>query len=78
MESPMYGGPRAMQVALAGGPTYMADSDGDSDEARVLGPLLAAACTYRIAFGPLAGQKVLAGAGRHAVAGLLAAPVRRH
>ena len=37
----------------------MADSDGDSDEARVLGPLQAAACTYRIAFGPRAGQKVL-------------------
>ena len=38
---------------------YMADNDGDSDEARVLGPLQAAACTYRIAFGPRAGQKVL-------------------
>jgi hypothetical protein len=34
-------------------------SDGDSDEARVLRPLQAAACTYRIAFGPRAGQKVL-------------------
>jgi hypothetical protein len=33
--------------------------DGDSDEARVLRPLQAAACTYRIAFGPRAGQKVL-------------------
>jgi hypothetical protein len=42
------------------GSTYMADSDGDSDEARVLRPLQAAACTYRIAFGPRAGQKVLA------------------
>ena len=41
------------------GSTYMADSDGDSDEARVLRPLQAAACTYRIAFGPRAGQKVL-------------------
>jgi len=39
--------------------TYMADSDGDSDEARKLTPLQAAACTYRIAFGPRAGQKVL-------------------
>jgi hypothetical protein len=39
--------------------TYMADSDGDSDEARTLRPLHAAACTYRIAFGPRAGQKVL-------------------
>ena len=41
------------------GQTYMADDDGDSDEARVLRPLQAAACTYRIAFGPRAGQKVL-------------------
>jgi len=40
------------------GQIYMAD-DGDSDEARVLRPLHAAACTYRIAFGPRAGQKVL-------------------
>ena len=37
----------------------MADSDGDTDEARALRPLQAAACTYRIAFGPRAGQKVL-------------------
>ena len=37
----------------------MADSDGDSDEACVLRPLQAAAGTYRIAFGPRAGQKVL-------------------
>ncbi len=43
----------------AEGSTYMADNDGDSDEARVLRPLQAAACTYRIAFGPRAGQKVL-------------------
>jgi len=41
------------------GSTYMADNDGDSDEARVLRPLQAAACTYRIALGPRAGQKVL-------------------
>ena len=43
------------------GSTYMADSDsdGDSDEAHVPRPLQAAACTYRIAFGPRAGQKVL-------------------
>ena len=41
------------------GQTYMADNDSDSDEARVLRPLHAAACTYRIAFGPRAGQKVL-------------------
>jgi hypothetical protein len=41
------------------GSTYLADNDGDSDEARMLRPLQAAACTYRIAFGPRAGQKVL-------------------
>ena len=41
------------------GSTYMADNDGDSDEARTLRPLQAAACTYRIAFGSRAGQKVL-------------------
>ena len=41
------------------GSTYVADDDGDSDEARSLRPLQAAACTYRIAFGPRAGQKVL-------------------
>ena len=41
------------------GSTYMADNDGDSDDARVLRPLQAAACTYRIAFGPRACQKVL-------------------
>ncbi len=38
---------------------YMAYKDGDSDEARTLRPLQAAACTYRIAFGSRAGQKVL-------------------
>ena len=41
------------------GSTCVADNDGDSDEARALRPLQAAACTYRIAFGPRAGQKVL-------------------
>ena len=39
------------------GSTYMADNDADSDEARTLRPLQAAACAYRIAFGPRAGQK---------------------
>ena len=34
-------------------------ADSDSDEARVLRPPQAAACTYRIAFGPRAGRKVL-------------------
>ena len=37
----------------------MADTDGDSDEASTLRPLQAAAITYRIAFGPRAGMKVL-------------------
>ena len=41
------------------GATDMADGDTDSDDARTLRPLQAAACTYRIAFGPRAGQKVL-------------------
>jgi hypothetical protein len=41
------------------GPTYMVDNDSDSDEARALRPLQAAACIYRIAVGPCAGQKVL-------------------
>ena len=41
------------------GQTYMADNDSDSDETRALRPLRAAACTYRIAFGPRPGQKVL-------------------
>jgi len=41
------------------GQTYVADSDGDSDEARTLRPLQAAACTYCIAFVQRAVQKVL-------------------
>ncbi|HEY6353454.1 MAG TPA: transposase, partial [Burkholderiaceae bacterium] len=41
------------------GQTYLAEPDGDADEARTLRPLQAAAVTYRIAFGPRAGQKVL-------------------
>ena len=45
------------------GSSYMADNDndndGNSDEARTLRPLQGAACTYRFAFGPRAGQKVL-------------------
>jgi hypothetical protein len=40
------------------GQTYLADPDADGDEARTLRPLQAAAVTYRIAFGPRAGQKV--------------------
>ena len=54
---------RGVLVEEGGGSTYMADNDGDSDEARTLRPLQAAACTYRIAFGPRAGQKVLTGQG---------------
>jgi len=42
-----------------GGSRYLADAEADSDESRVLRPLQAAAWTYRIAFGPRAGQKVL-------------------
>jgi hypothetical protein len=41
----------------------VADKDGESDEARVLRPLQAAACSYRIAIGPRAGQKVLTALG---------------
>jgi hypothetical protein len=37
----------------------MTNNDADSDDARTLGPPQAAACTYRTAFGPRAGQKVL-------------------
>ena len=33
------------------GSTTMADNDADSDDARTLRPLQAAACTYRVAFG---------------------------
>ena len=49
----------SLPIMLTQGSTYIADNDGDSDEARVLRPLQAAACTYRIAFGPRPGQKVL-------------------
>ena len=42
------------------GSMYMADNEGDSDEARVLRPLQAAACTYRIAFGPRAAVRCAA------------------
>jgi hypothetical protein len=41
------------------GQTYLAEPDADGDEARTLRPLQAAAITYRIAFGPRAGQKLL-------------------
>jgi len=42
-----------------GGSSFLADADADSDEDRSLRPLQAAACSYRIAFGPRAGRKVL-------------------
>jgi hypothetical protein len=41
------------------GQTYLAEPDAEGDEARTLRPLHAAAITYRIAFGPRAGHKVL-------------------
>jgi len=41
------------------GQAYLVDNDSASDEARVLRPLQAAACTYRITFGQRAGQQVL-------------------
>ena len=41
------------------GTSYLADMDADSDSCGALMSLQAAACTYRIAFGPRAGQKVL-------------------
>jgi len=46
------------QEEEGGGSSYLADAEADSDDARALRPLQAAACTYRIAFGPRAGQKV--------------------
>ena len=49
---------RGVLVEEDEGSGYLADSDADSDDARALCPLQAAACTYRIAFGPRAGQKV--------------------
>jgi hypothetical protein len=41
------------------GQTWLAEPDADGEDARTLRPLQAAAITYRIAFGPRAGQKVL-------------------
>jgi hypothetical protein len=40
------------------GQAYLAEPDADGDEARKLRRLQAAAITYRIAFGPRAGQKM--------------------
>ena len=41
------------------GQTYVVEPDADGAEARTLRPLQVAAISYRIAFGPRAGQKVL-------------------
>jgi hypothetical protein len=41
------------------GQSYLAESDTDAEEARTLRPLQAGAVTYRIAFGPRAGRRVL-------------------
>ena len=41
------------------GQTWLAEPQAEGEEARTLQPLQAAAITYRIAFGPRAGQKVL-------------------
>ncbi|MBK9685059.1 MAG: hypothetical protein IPO59_17875 [Betaproteobacteria bacterium] len=41
------------------GLAYLAESDADGEGGRTLRPLQATAITYRIAFGPRAGQKVL-------------------
>jgi hypothetical protein len=41
------------------GQTCLAKPDADGNKVRTLRPLQAAAVTYRIAFGPRAGQKVL-------------------
>jgi len=49
---------RVITCHLLGQAGLKADDYSDSDEARALGPLQAA-CTYRIAFGPRASQKVL-------------------
>ena len=42
------------------GSSYVAENDSDSDDARTLRPLQAAACTCRIAFDPGAGQSATA------------------
>ncbi len=41
------------------GVTYVADAHGNIDPDNLLAPLQAASCTYRIAYGPRAGRKVL-------------------
>jgi len=51
------------------GVTYLAERDGDGDDARALTGLQAAACTYRTAWSPGAGQKVASLQGRPAASG---------
>jgi hypothetical protein len=60
------------------GQTYLAEPDTEGEEARTLRPLQAAAITYRIAFGPRAGQKVLTLRGAMPRERSAPAPVRRH
>ncbi len=58
------------------GQTYLAEPDVYGDEARTLRPLQAAAVTYRIAFGPRAGQKVLTPRGAMPGEGTAGQPLR--
>jgi hypothetical protein len=53
------GWPRRGVLVEEMGQTYLAETDAEGEEARTLRPLQAAAVTYRIAFGPRAGQEVL-------------------
>ena len=53
---------RGVLVEEDEGSSYLADAQADSDEARALRPLQAAACTYRIAFGPRVGLQGVHGA----------------
>jgi len=47
---------RGVLVEEEEGSSNLTDAEADSDDARALRPLQAAACSYRIAFGPRAGQ----------------------
>ena len=57
------------------GQIYLAEPQTDGDEARTLRPLQAAAITYRIAFGPRAGHKVLTLRGAMAREGMARQPL---
>jgi len=50
---------RAGHLVEEEGLTHVADAHGILDPENLLAPLQAASCTYRIAFGPRAGRKVL-------------------